>query len=346
MNIYLSDDEELNDILEKEPNVENGNRGAECASPKSTRSIDDDYDNDDKQIVFEYRQWQVGANDTFRPAGITQPSIPPGVYVFDRDDNGLFAKRIKVVTDNLIELPDNASEKVLAGMAKFWQMEDRYRKHGLLYKRGIILWGPPGSGKTATLTLLNKYLLDNGGVVVMCDHPKITSMGLEALRRIEPERRIICIMEDIDEIIERWGEHDLLALLDGENQVDRIVMLATTNYPDRLGARIINRPSRFDERIKVGMPSQAARRAYLKNLLGEDDPDIEKWVKDTKEFSIAHIRELAAAVRCLDQDYDEVIARLKTMKYKVKTEDGFSTSTAAKTGFGTGTKDSDDCCED
>jgi SpoVK/Ycf46/Vps4 family AAA+-type ATPase len=217
-------------------------------------------------------------------------------------------------------------------MAKFWQMEERYRKHGLLYKRGILLWGPPGGGKTATITLLNKHLLDNGGVVVMCDHPKITSMGLEALRRIEPERRIICIMEDIDEIIEKYGEHDLLALLDGENQVDRIVMLASTNYPDRLGARICNRPSRFDERIKVGMPSRAARRVYLKNLLGENDPDIERWVEDTDNLSVAHLRELAAAVRCLDQNYTEVLDRLKTMKHRLKSEDGFGNKSGT-TGF-------------
>ena len=184
------------------------------------------------------------------------------------------------------------------------------------------------SGKTATLTLLNKYLLDNGGIVIMCDHPKITSMGLEALRRIEPNRRIICIMEDIDEIIEKYGEHDILALLDGENQVDRIVMLATTNYPDRLGARIVNRPSRFDERILVDMPSTEARRKYLTHILGQIN-DIDKWVADTDGLSIAHLREMAAAVRCLDQEYDVVLKRLKSMKHKIKTIEG----QGDKTGF-------------
>jgi SpoVK/Ycf46/Vps4 family AAA+-type ATPase len=215
-------------------------------------------------------------------------------------------------------------------MQKFWDMEDRYRKHGLLYKRGILLFGPPGSGKTATIALLNKILLDKAGVVVMCDHPKITSLGLEALRRIEPERRIICIMEDIDEIIEKYGEHDLLALLDGENQVDRIVMLATTNYPDKLGARIVNRPSRFDERIFVGMPTPAARHKYLTNILGEGATEnIDKWVADTDGLSIAHLREMTAAVRCLDQDYDVVLKRLKSMKHKMKSDEGMGD----KTGF-------------
>jgi len=314
-----TDDEILNDMLVNEPEISDRQREMNA---KTLSSPSNDWDEIDgctasSKSSFEFRQWQVGANDTFRPAGVTRESIPPGVYVFDRDDNGLYAKKIKVITDSLVELPDSSSEKVLAGMAKFWDMEERYRKHGLLYKRGILLFGPPGSGKTATITLLNKYLLDNGGIVIMCDHPKITSMGLEALRRIEPERRIICIMEDIDEIIEKFGEHDLLALLDGENQVDRIVMLATTNYPDRLGARIVNRPSRFDERILVDMPSPEARKTYLKHILG-DIEELEKWVADTKGLSIAHLREMTAAVRCLDQDYDVVLDRLKTMKHKIK----------------------------
>ena len=322
----MNEDDQLNDLLEIDPvRGEGDGCSAESKPSRSNRGIEDDWSLDstgERTDNFEFRQWQIGANDVFRPAGLTRQQIPPGVYAFDRDDYGLFAKRIKVITDSLVELPDNASERVLSGITKFWSMEDRYRKHGLLYKRGILLWGPPGSGKTVTIALLNKQLLENGGIVVMCDHPRLTSMGLEALRRIEPTRRIICVMEDIDEIIEKYGEHDLLALLDGENQVENICMIATTNYPGRLGARIVNRPSRFDERILVGMPSADARRAYLKNILG-NIPELDKWVKDTAELSIAHLRELAAAVRCLDQPYDTVLKRLQKMRQKIDDrEDG------------------------
>lgn len=314
----MNEDEQLNQILEAGPTQDrpldiNQLKGQDSAAP-SPRI----------QSPIEFRQWQIGANDTFRPAGLTRETLPPGVFAFEQDEYGnLVLKTIKVITDMLISLPDNASERVLEGMRIFWNMEDRYRKHGLLYKRGILLWGPPGSGKTATLTLLSKHLLENGGLVVICGNPALTSTGLAALRRIEPNRRIICILEDIDELIQRFGEHDLLALLDGENQVENIVMVATTNYPDRLGARIVNRPSRFDERILVGMPSAAARRVYLRNVTGELSPDeLERWVADTDQLSIAHLRELAAAVLCLGQFYDSVLARLKSMRYRPKERDG------------------------
>lgn len=315
----MNEDEQLNEMLgqgdERLLKAIFGEKATEAQVPTQNNAASEQ---------IEFKQWQIGANDTYRPAGLTRQSLPCAVYQFETDIYGnIIARTIKVITDALFLLPDNASERVLSGMKTFWDMEDRYRKHGLLYKRGILLWGPPGSGKTATLTLLSKHLIDGGGIVVMCAHPGLTSAGLSALRRIEPTRRIICIMEDIDEIIQRHGEHELLALLDGENQVENIVMLATTNYPDRLGARIVNRPSRFDERILVGMPSAAARRVYLRKVVGEmDNEEIERWVEDTDQLSIAHLRELAAAVLCLGQDYDTVLSRLKSMRYRPKERDG------------------------
>ena len=241
----------------------------------------------------EYRQWQIGANDTFRPAGLTRKQLASAVYQFEEDQPGVYARRIAVITDSLIPLPDTANERVLEGMKVFWNRHDRYKEHGLLYKRGVLLWGPPGSGKTATLQLLSQHLLgpEMQGIVVLCGHPHLTSAGLAALRRIEPSRRLICIFEDIDEIIQQHGEHQILALLDGENQVENIGDVATTNYPERLGTRIVNRPSRFDERIFVGMPSPAARTVYLKKVcLQMNTEQIAAWVKDTDGLSIAHLR--------------------------------------------------------
>jgi hypothetical protein len=306
--IIMTDDEVLNDILVK---------SSDSCFPEKPSNNYDMATNGSSKIEIEFKQWQIGPNGTYRPAGLTRSDLPSGVYSFDYNDQGLYIKLVNVITDSLVILPDNASEKVLTGMKKFWEMEQKYRKHGLLYKRGILLFGPPGSGKTCTVSLLSKHLLESGGIVVMCGDPETTAKGLEAIRRIEPNRRIICIIEDIDEIIQKYGEHDLLALLDGENQVENIVMLGTTNYPERLGARIVNRPSRFDERIFVGMPSAAARRIYLQNVVGNIE-ELEQWVADTDQLSIAHLRELSAAVKCLDQDYNVVLNRLKLMKHKIK----------------------------
>lgn len=271
------------------------------------------------QLPSDYSQWTILPNNTFRPSSQTCLQLPSAVYAFEQTQYGIQLVRVNVCTDSLSVLPDTINETLLAQMKTFWNREEVYRKHGLLYKRGILLWGPPGGGKTATLGLLTQELITNqNGLVVLCHQPELTSQGIAMLRRVEPKRRIICLIEDIDEIIRRFGEHSLLALLDGENQVDNIVNIATTNYPADLGARIVNRPARFDIRLLVKMPSREARYIYLKKVasaLGEEE--LVRWAEDTDGLSIAHLRELAAAVLCLGEDYLSVLHRLQLMKHKL-----------------------------
>lgn len=272
-------------------------------------------------------QWQVGPNSTFFPAAKTIPKLPAGSYRTLHDpDRGPYLMNMPLLTDHIVVLPDTVNQRLLHSIQKFWNSKDRYLKRGMVYKRGAILVGPPGGGKTISLNLLMQDVIARDGVVFYCSEPKLTSVLLTALRTIEPNRPLIVVFEDIDEIIKTYGEHHILALLDGENQIDNCFFAATTNYPGLLGARIVNRPSRFDERIYVGMPSDASRRIYLENIAPELNTvtELNKWVIDTKGFSIAHLREMVSAVLCLEQPYEEVLERLKSMmKRPEDTEDGF-----------------------
>lgn len=312
-----SDEDKLNARLAQEqpspkPTHDRNESAKECAPPSQAGSIAQGTD---------FCQWSSGPNETFRPSGPRRETLPSGIYRVDADQMGPFFIRTKVVTDNLIELDDAATTRVLSSLRVFWKSREEYVKRGVLYKRGLLLWGPAGSGKTATLALLMRDLLKMDGLVFICQNPEVLSSMLSVLRRIEPTRNVIVVMEDIDELVQRFGEHDILALLDGESQIDNVVNIATTNYPERLGARIINRPSRFDERILVGMPNDKAREKYLRHITQHeavDDAMLGDWVKATEGFSVAHLRELVVAVFCLNQPFDEVLERLSKMQYQPK----------------------------
>lgn len=136
----------------------------------------------------------------------------------------------------------------------------------------------------------------------------------------------------------RHAEHPILAMLDGEYQTDNVVYVATTNYPEQLGARIGNRPSRFDERIYVGMPSRLARATYLQKATASEpltQAEINRWSDDTEGLSIAHLRELFVAVHCLEQEYDSVLDRLRHMTIKPEPEPGFGRRASAVTRLDT-----------
>lgn len=189
------------------------------------------------------------------------------------------------------------------------------------------------SGKTIAIKLLMKELIKRDGVVIVAGNINLTTLCLKAIRRIEAKRNLIVVLEDIDEIISYNGEAAVLSLLDGENSIDNILLVASTNFPEKLGPRIINRPSRFDRRVHVGMPIAAARESYLQQATkgGLSPEKLKVWVADTDGMSIAHLRELVAAVYCLDQEYEDVMDRLKAMSVPVKGEDGFDSRAM---GFG------------
>lgn len=309
----MDDNDRLNEVLESPgAGAWPMNKAAEIVQP-TTPNIRTDLD---------LCQWQVSPNGVFRPAAKTISHLKPGAYSVNADELGPFLKRMDPISDDIVKLPESANIRVLDGIRKFWESRDRYAKHGLVFKRGVLLWGPPGGGKTVTVHLLTRDLIDNGGIVVFCTHPGLTAFLVAALRKIEKTRPLIVVYEDIDEIVGNHGEHAILSMLDGEQQTDNIVSIATTNYPERLGARIVNRPSRFDDRVFVGMPSVAARAAYLAKATGGSDFSA-KWAEETDGLSIAHLRELVAAVICLDQDYSDVLKRLRTMNERPKDVDGY-----------------------
>lgn len=304
--------QELQEILERSPNAIRSVDARENTQPSSSVS------EKAQGIGFasDYEQWVILPNGRFAAAGATRAHLPVGAYTLQQTEAGLRFEAKTILTDTLIDLGNSNSLRVIEGIKLFWKRRQKFLDRGILFKRGVLMWGPPGSGKTATLALLIQDLIRQGGIVLLVQHPGVAIEGLKQLRKIELERPLIVVLEDVEEIIHSFNEHDLLALLDGEHQTDNVVNIATTNYPEMLGARIINRPSRFDEVIKIGMPSPQMRYQYLLHILGEDESqcDLAKWVEETEGMSIAHLKELVVAVMCLEQTYEEVIKRLKTMK--------------------------------
>lgn len=262
----------------------------------------------------------VDMGSGYVPTTKTAPSILPGVYKAGQLQNGSpFFHRMTLCTDDILDLPDSKSQEVVTEIKKFWTLKDLYTKFKLSYKRGFLLYGPPGSGKTCTISLIVKHMIESEeGVVLFADNMTSASMCLASFREIEPDRRLTVIIEDVDTIA-TYQEKELLALLDGEDQVENVVFIATTNYPEKLDARIINRPSRFDKIVKIDLPNAASRKLYLsKKIDGFTAPDGTDLVTASKGLSLAHLRELVVSIYVFGMNVGEVIERLQKMKIAPK----------------------------
>lgn len=258
--------------------------------------------------------WSKGRNG-YLSASFTTRRLPAGLFRFVPSESGVLLDPQPLVSDDTLMLPGSPVLEVLSEIGRFRSRRGEFVKRGLLHKRGVLLWGPPGSGKTCAIHLLIKMVVEDGGVACMIEHPGLAIEGLKALRKTEPQREIVAVMEDIDALVDTHGETPYLALLDGEVQVDNITFVATTNYPERMDARFLDRPSRFDLLMHVGMPGPEARRHYLQQKeSGLGPAEIETMVAATEGMSIAHVKELVVLTRCLDVPMEKAVARLKQYK--------------------------------
>lgn len=261
-------------------------------------------------------QWSRNGRDYYASYPGVQ-GLPEGQYTIKyRNGIGFYFERSILQTDELFVLEDSVTDDIMAAMRTFWQSEEKYRNFGFLWKRGVLLYGPPGTGKTSAVQILAQEVEKLGGISIYLNDPNMFD-GLKVLREIEPDRPIVAILEDIDSLIDMYGESDILSLLDGEMQLDNIVFVATTNYINKLPGRIKNRPSRFDLIRKIGFPSAANRAKYLMHKdpsrFKGNEIELDEWVKETEGFPLAHIKELIISVECLDVPFKTAVKRLQAL---------------------------------
>lgn len=273
--------------------------------------------------VCQYSLYLTG----YMPTTATVKYLPSGIYDVRVGQHGVYADPLNIKDGLLLELPEMRSEHVLQLVEKFWESEKDY-KHGneyvnggAIFKVGVMLYGPPGSGKSCTIKLLMKKIVKNGGTVFLGNsvHPNDLSKFLKVFSEIEPNRKIIVVLEDFDSLTQRFKEDDYLQLLDGTMSIDNVLFIATTNYPEKLDPRIYNRPGRFTHVIKVGLPTKEARTAYLKAILKKHD-DVEYIVRNTENFSIDHLSALVNAAYREKKNLPDEIERLRKL-FKVPKAD-------------------------
>jgi AAA+ superfamily predicted ATPase len=260
-------------------------------------------------------QWKVSMAGVFEACGTTYRQLPAGAYTCSLNQYGepqLLAKDLQV--DDLIDFADSLPSQILKEIENFWALGDKFSRYGYLHRRGYLLYGPQGSGKSSVVHQVVHRIIKAGHVAVFCEHPGVLTRTLELFRKIEAERPLVCMFEDIDAIIEMHSDSELLQWLDGSHQINKVINIATTNYPERLDRRIVSRPRRFDRIIKIEAPAARIRETYLTKKLPElPPPELARWVAITEGLSFAALAELVISVACLGNSLEETVRVLRTL---------------------------------
>lgn len=278
--------------------------------------------------------WSSGDDELFFPVAKTFKQLPPDLYEIAIVDHHIAFLRSNFVTEDLILFDDINASRIVSEIENFWSKANLFKKFGFPHRRGILLYGPPGGGKSSITKLIIQQIIERGGIAIKFNTPDRFIKGMRVLRSIQPQVPVVVVMEDIDSIVTNCNISSILNILDGVDSFENVVYIATTNYPETLEGRIKNRPSRFDRRYKVGLLNDTSRGLYLKHLLsktGESElPNgLERWIKDTNGFTPAHIKELFVSVKLFACEYDEILKILKNMYKKVSSENDIKSA-----GFG------------
>lgn len=255
-----------------------------------------------------------------QPAQVQFSTLPPGRYLVQNIHGQIFFRPSPSNTDELIRPPaDSISEDILKEVDAFWKSKNKFKKYGYTHRRGMLFLGPPGSGKSSLINMLCESLISSGGIVLHAAYPSFITGAIKLISEIEPDRRIIVVLEDLDSIINYVGEDDLLQYLDGADQCSNVMNIATTNHPEDIPTRFINRPRRFDKVVLIGFPDLAMRERYYRakfaNLSDEvSEEEIQAYIVQSEGLSFGGMSELVILTKCLDVPMDKAVKRVKALQ--------------------------------
>ncbi|KAF3631376.1 Cell division cycle protein 48 -like protein [Capsicum annuum] len=260
----------------------------------------------------------------------------PGEYCVVAPDTEIFCEGEPVKREDEERLDEVGYDDVggvRKQMAQIRELVELPLRHPQLFKsigvkppKGILLYGPPGSGKT----LIARAVANETGAFFFCiNGPEIMSKLAgesesnlrKAFEEAEKNAPSIIFIDEIDSIapkrekthgeVERRIVSQLLTLMDGLKSRAHVIVMGATNRPNSIDPAL-RRFGRFDREIDIGVPDEVGRlevlRIHTKNMKLAEEVDLERISKDTHGYVGADLAALCteAALQCIREKMDVI----------------------------------------
>lgn len=306
----------------------------------------------DERAFWIIADEQSTAEDFLRAVCESCAEVRGEILVFEQGywqkDKQLFQAIKDASFDDLV-LPAAFRRELEIDLKQFFAAREMYERLRAPWKRGVLFIGSPGNGKTQTIKALINSLakpclyVKSFKARFESDHTTMRTVFARA-RTAAP---CLLVFEDLDSLVTERNRSFFLNELDGFAENTGVVVIASTNHPEKLDSSILDRPSRFDRKFYFQLPAYAERLAYLKKwsaqlaaemILSDDAADF--CARETNGFSFAYLKEatLSAIMQWinapgLSQTMDDVLSErirvLRAQMTKPKTARKQSASSVA-----------------
>jgi transitional endoplasmic reticulum ATPase len=291
-------------------------------------------------FVEAYRPLRKG--DTFlvrggmRTVEFKVVETDPGDYCIVAPDTEIFVEGEPIIREDEEKLDDVGYDDVggvRKQMAQIRELVELPLRHPQLFKtigvkppKGILLYGPPGSGKTLIARAVANetgafFFLINGPEIMSKLAGESESNLRKAFEEAEKNSPAIIFIDEIDSIapkrektqgeVERRIVSQLLTLMDGLKSRSHVIVMGATNRPNSIDPAL-RRFGRFDREIDIGVPDEVGRlevlRIHTRNMKLDDAVDLEAICKETHGYVGADLAALCteAALQCIREKMDVI----------------------------------------
>ena len=224
-----------------------------------------------------------------------------------------------------------------------------FKNIGIKPPRGILMFGPPGSGKTL---IARAVANETGAFFFLINGPEVMSKMAgesegnlrKAFEEAEKNAPAIIFIDEIDSIapkrekaqgeVEKRVVSQLLTLMDGLKSRAQVIVMAATNRPNSIDAAL-RRFGRFDREVDIGVPDEIGRleimRIHTKNMKLDPEVDLQKVSKEAHGYVGADMAQLCteAAMQCIREkmsviDWDDDTIDAEVMASMAVTQDHFA----------------------
>ena len=260
----------------------------------------------------------------------------PGDYCIVAPDTEIFCEGEPISREDEEKLDEVGYDDVggvRKQMAQIRELVELPLRHPQLFKtigvkppKGILLYGPPGSGKTLIARAVANetgafFFVINGPEVMSKLAGESESNLRKAFEECEKNAPAILFIDEIDSIapkrektqgeVERRIVSQLLTLMDGLKSRSHVIVMGATNRPNSIDAAL-RRFGRFDREIDIGVPDEIGRlevlRIHTRNMKLDDGVDMEAISRDTHGYVGADLAALCteAALQCIREKMDVI----------------------------------------